>query len=54
MAETHLSGILETIEQAVETLTDYYAKWLPLIKAMSQEDLKASSHINAGMFIRDS
>ena len=53
MKDPQLTGIPETIEQALETLTAFYSQALPQIKEMSQEDFEAYASRDTGMFIRD-
>lgn len=54
MEEIKPSGIPETIEQAVEALTEFYANDLPQIREISQQAFKASAHFGVGKFIRNS
>ena len=53
MEAIKLSGTPETIEQAVETLMEFYTNSLPQIREMSLKDFKASAHFGAGKFIRN-
>ncbi len=54
MEEIKLTSIPETIEQAVETLTEFYVEALPEILQMSLQEFEASAHYSAGLFIRNS
>lgn len=54
MSKTQITGIPETMEQAVLTLTEFYAGSLPEILTMSLQGFVDFTHYGAGMFIRNS
>ena len=43
-----------TVDQAVETLIEYYAESIPEILTMSLQEFEASEHYGVGLFIRNS
>ena len=54
MEEIKLTGIPAIVEQALETLTEFYAESLPEILTMSLQEFEDSAHFGAGLFIRNS
>ena len=54
MEVIELTGIPATVEQAVETLIEFYSESLPEILKMSLQEFEASVHFGAGLFIRNS
>ncbi len=54
MEEVKLTGIPETIAQAMETLTEFYSESLPEILQMSKREFVVSAHFGAGIYIRNS
>ena len=54
MEEMNLTAIPATVEQAVETLIEFYSESRPEILTMSLQEFEGSAHYGTGLFIRNS